>query len=647
MKEFRYRLIIIVAAIALSVYLLFPTYLDFQNSKDIKETLASFTKELKEKNPDITKSQLDNILRAKEDSILVANPDILKDREKRIKLGLDLQGGMRVVLEVNTAKLLEKLAKNPDDIFKTVLIEAQKESEMTDESVVDIVAKRLNDKGIRLSRYFGTIREDDSKILSDLNESAEDAVNRAQEIIRNRVDQYGVSEPSIQRQGNRRIIVELPGIAREEEAKKLLQGTALLEFTIVREPDFTFPIMQRIDDVLAGKMQDSVMVDSLKKETKTEQTTPSDTSVASNDTTSNKELTDEEFKKQHPFFSIAILDPQGRSADAYVKAEDRNKLELILDRPDIQKVIPNNVQFKFKAKPDKDADGGEFYVMYLVNKEPELTGGVITDANANIDPNTSAPIVTMTMNSEGATEWARITGANVNKRIAIMLDGGIFSAPVVKGKIPGGRSQIEGMADLNEAKLLEIVLKAGALPAPVDIIEERTVGPSLGEDSINQGSMSVMLGYIIVALFMIWYYKRSGSIAAACLVFTILFIFGILAGFGATLTLPGIAGIVLTMGMAVDANVLIFERIREEIDTGKTIKASVDSGFKKANSAIVDSQLTTLITGIILYQFGTGPIQGFALTLMIGIFTSLFSALFMARVIFDIMMSKNLSVNVG
>ena len=609
MKEFRFRLIIIVAAIALSVYLLFPTYLDFQNSKDVKEALASITKELKEKNPNITKSQLDYILRAKEDSILVANPDILKDREKRIKLGLDLQGGMRVVLEVNTAKLLEKLAKNPDDIFRKVFAEAQKESETTDESVVDIVARKLSERGIRLSRYFGTIRDDDSQIISSLNESSEDAVSRAQEIIRNRVDQYGVSEPSIQRQGSRRIIVELPGIAREEEAKKLLQGTALLEFRIVRDPDFTIPIMQRIDDVLAGKTEDSVKVDSTKK---ANQTTSSDSTVASNDTTANdKELSAEEFKQQHPFFSIAHLaDPQGRVADAFVQADEKNKLEMILNRPDVQKVIPNNVEFKFSAKTEKDNDGKEYYKMYLVNKEPELTGGVITDANANIDPNTSQPIVNMTMNSEGATEWARITGANVDKRIAIMLDGAIFSAPVVKGKIPGGRSQIEGMADLNEAKLLEIVLKAGALPAPVDIIEERTVGPSLGEDSINQGSMSVLLGYLIVGLFMMWYYKRSGSIAAACLVFTILFIFGILAGFGATLTLPGIAGIVLTMGMAVDANVLIFERIREEIDTGKTIRASVDSGFKKANSAIVDSQLTTFITGIILYQFGTGPVQG-------------------------------------
>jgi len=228
-----------------------------------------------------------------------------------------------------------------------------------------------------------------------------------------------------------------------------------------------------------------------------------------------------------------------------------------------------------------------------------------------------------------------------------MLDGGIFSAPVVKGKIPGGRSQIEGMADLNEAKLLEIVLKAGALPAPVDIIEERSVGPSLGEDSINNGFISVILGYIVVALFMIIYYKRAGVIASAALLFTVLFTLGILAGFGATLTLPGIAGIILTIGMSVDSNVLIYERIREELATGKTVKASIDSGFKRANSAIIDSNLTTFITGIILYQFGTGPIQGFALTLMIGIAASLFSALVIARLIFDMMTSKNISVDVG
>ena len=549
---------------------------------------------------------------------------------------------MRVVLEVNTGKLLEKLAKNPDETFRTVLANAKKESEQTDESIVDLVAKGLQAKGIRLSRYFGSIRDDDDKIISELKKSTEDAVSRAMEIIRNRVDQYGVSEPSIQRQGTRRIIVELPGIAREEEAKHLLQGTALLEFRIVRDADFTFPIMQKIDNVLAGKYEDSTKAASENGE----ETATKDTTGTASDT-SEAELSEEEFKAKHPFFAIVRIDPQGRSAEGYVPADERNKLEMILNRPDVQKVIPNNVEFKFSAKTEKDANGKEFYRLFLVNKEPELTGGVITDAQANIDPNTSTPIVTMTMNSEGATEWARITGANVGKRIAIMLDGAIFSAPVVKGKITGGRSQIEGMADLNEAKLLEIVLKAGALPAPVDVIEERTVGPSLGEDSINKGLTSVALGYILVGFFMIIYYRKAGTIAAAALIFTILFILGVLAGFKATLTLPGIAGIILTIGMAVDANVLIFERIREEMATGKTVKASIDSGFSRAYSAIIDSNITTFFTGIILYQFGTGPIQGFALTLMIGIATSLFSALVITRVILDMMVAKNIPVTVG
>jgi preprotein translocase subunit SecD len=372
-----------------------------------------------------------------------------------------------------------------------------------------------------------------------------------------------------------------------------------------------------------------------------------DTSLVSDDTLSTEDLSEEEFKKQHPFFTVALLDPQGGSADAYVKADDKNKLLLMLSRPEVQKVIPNNVEFVFAAKPIGQQEGQDIYVMYLVNNEPELTGGVITDAQANIDPNSSSPIVSMTMNSEGATDWARITGANIEKRIAIMLDGVVFSAPVVRNKITGGRSQIEGMANMEEAKLLEIVLKAGALPAPVDILEERTVGPSLGEDSIIKGFRSVVLGYILVVLFMIFYYQKAGTVAAAALVFSVLFILGVLAGFKATLTLPGIAGIILTIGMAVDANVLIFERIREEMATGKTIKASIDSGFARANSAIIDSNITTFFTGIILYQFGTGPIQGFALTLMIGIAASLFSALVISRLVLDVMTAKGVKVTIG
>jgi SecD/SecF fusion protein len=648
MKEFRFRIIIVLAAIVLTVYLLLPTYNDYKNSQVINKEVAESKQELEKEHPNLSESEIDKMTKVVEDSIISANPDITKDREKRIKLGLDLQGGMRVVLEVNTGQLLEKLAINPDDTFRQILAEAEKEAATSDESVVDIFARKLTERGIRYSRYFGNIRQDDSEILADLKKDTEDAVTRALEIIRNRVDQYGVSEPTIQRQGSRRIIVELPGIAREEEAKRLLQGTALLEFRLVKDPEFTFSVMQKIDKALANSMNgsegDSTLSGSGKSGDSTSVT--SDSNVANNDT-SSQELTKEEFAKQHPFFSVALLDQQGRTADAYVKSDDKTKIALMLKRPEVQKVMPNNVEFVYSAKPIGKQDGQDVYIMYLVNKEPELTGGVVTDARANIDPTSSTPIVSMTMNSEGATDWARITGANVGKRIAIMLDGVVFSAPSVKNKITGGRSQIEGMANMEEAKLLEIVLKAGALPAPVDIIEERTVGPSLGEDSINKGFTSVLIGYILVGIFMILYYRKAGTVSAATLIFTILFILGVLAGFRGTLTLPGIAGIILTIGMAVDANVLIFERIREEMSTGKTIKASIDSGFARAYSAIIDSNITTFFTGIILYQFGTGPVQGFALTLMIGIVASLFSALLVTRLVFDIMTSKGVKVTVG
>jgi preprotein translocase subunit SecD len=253
----------------------------------------------------------------------------------------------------------------------------------------------------------------------------------------------------------------------------------------------------------------------------------------------------------------------------------------------------------------------------------------------------------MQMNSEGAQEWARITGSNVGKRCAIVLDDVIYSAPNINEKIPSGSSQISGMAGLDEAKLLEIVLKAGALPAPIDLLEERTVGPSLGQDSVTAGFNSAALGFLLVAIFMFIYYQKSGGVADIGLFFTVLFIMAILAGFSATLSLPGIAGIVLTMGMAVDANVLIYERIREELKTGKTVKAAVDAGFAHSYSAIIDSNITTFITGLILYQFGSGPVQGFALTLMIGIATSLFGALVITRVIMDMMVGNGSKLSIG
>ncbi len=644
MKELRFRIILIIGAVAVSLFLLYPTYLNYQNTKMLDRIAEQKRQQIKIADPQVSNDAIDEKLKLVEDSIKAGDPSINKDKSKSLKLGLDLQGGMRVVLEVNTGKLIEKLAKQPDDNFKQALAASEKELALSNASIVDLVAEKLKAKGIRLSRYFGNIREDDSQIVSDLKKDADDAVSRAIEIIRNRVDQYGVSEPSIQREGSRRVIVELPGVAREEEAKQLLQGTALLEFKLLKDPEFTVSVMKKIDDVLAGKVEaDTTQTDTTQANSKTK----SSKETASKNDTSNKQMSAEEFAKKHPFFSVALLDQRSKTADAYVKADDKDKIKLWLNRPDVQQVIPDNCQFVFSAKPAGYQNGQAVYVLYCVDKTPELTGGVITNAVATISPETSAPIVNMEMNSDGAAEWARITGANIHKRISIVLDGVVYSAPVVNQKITGGRSMIEGMADLKEAQLLAIVLKAGALPAPVDIIEERTVGPSLGQDSVNDGFNSTLIGFLVVSFFMIVYYQRAGTIAAASLVFTILFILGCLAGFNATLTLPGIAGIILTIGMAVDANVLIYERIREELETGKTIKASVDSGFSKAYSAIIDSNITTFITGIILYQFGTGPVQGFALTLMIGLIASLFSALVIARVVFDYMVQKGIKISIG
>ncbi len=628
MKEFRFRILMIVAVLAFSVYLLYPTFADIQNTNKIEKELSLLKDDLQKSNPTISEAELSDLLLIREDSLMIADPTIRENREKRMKLGLDLQGGMYLVMEVNTAKLIEKLAKDPDEKFKSFLKAAEEEAKITDVELVDVLAKKIKDAGLRLSRYFGSIREEDSDIIDKLKEQEADAVTRAIEIISNRVNQYGVSEPSIQQQGARRIIVELPGIAKEDEAKRLLQGSALLEFKLVKESNFTVPILNRIDEVLATSLG---LADS--------------TSI--NDTTNAEDLSEEEFAKQHPFFSIAIINPQSPYADAYVKESDKNQLMAYLRRPEVKNVIPDNAEFLFDAKPFTSQNNENIYRLYLVNKVPELTGGVIEDARANIDPQTTEPIVTMQMNSEGAMEWARITGSNIDRRCAIILDNAVYTAPTIQGKIPGGSSRITGMGDMNEANLLQIVLKAGALPAPVDIIEERTVGPSLGQDSINKGFNSTMIGFFLVALFMIFYYKKSGVVSDLALFSTILMIMGFLAGFHATLTLPGIAGIILTIGMAVDANVLIFERIREELATGKTEKAAVESGFANSYSAILDSNITTFFTGVILYQFGAGPIQGFALTLMIGIAASLFSAFVVTRVIFDIMVAKGNKINIG
>lgn len=627
MKKNRGKIVAIVLSLGLALYFLYPTY-QF-NSLEKQLSLVSGDDSLK---------------------FLNEHEATMRDaRGKRIKLGLDLQGGMRVVLEVDIVKMLDQIAKNKDDQFYEIIASVNREALTSDESIITLFQRNFESRQIRLSRYFGSLREDNSQILARLQDETDKAVDRAIEIVRNRVDQYGVSEPAIQKQGGRRIIVELPGVSNEDEVRQLLQGTALLEFKLMKDPDIIYKTMDAVDKFLAGKgySDSTIASDTTKK--KSVQSTLS--SLTGADTSSNilaeGEKTPEQLMKEHPFLMLARPNPQG-NGEAYVSENDKDKVERILARKDVQNLIPSDMGFYFSSKHAFISEGVKYYTLYGLRKTAELTGGVLVDARATIDPNFNQPVVTMEMDNQGSIEWARITGANVNKRMAIVLDNAVFSAPNIRGKITGGRSQIEGIESIEEARLLEIILKAGALPAPVEIIEHEGVGPSLGEDSINAGTNSFLIAMGLIVVFMIVYYRTGGIVANVALFINTLFIFSILAAFGGTLTLPGIAGIVLTIGMAVDANVLIFERIREELETHKTLRASIDAGYSKAFSAIFDSNITTLFTGIVLYQFGSGPIQGFALTLMMGVTANLFTAIVITRVVFDIMTERGTTeINFG
>ncbi|MFZ1322344.1 MAG: protein translocase subunit SecD [Ignavibacteria bacterium] len=677
MKKNLSRIVITIALIVLSIYFLYPTFQDYNLHKELSKLTGQDSVDFVDKNAE----ELNNA------------------RDKRLKLGLDLKGGMYVVMDVDVVKLLEDMSTKKDETLTAILAVVKEETTDNDEIILETFKIKLNEKGLNLKTYYGEIRDTDADVEAKLKTEIDNALDRAVEIVRNRVDQYGVAEPQIQKIGNSRIIVELPGVSNPEEVRKLLEGTALLEFKLLYDPQATVKVMESINKIMTGdttsvsdstlsvnendslnsgnesitKTDSSKLNSAAKKDSLKEKKSNSDSKLANKDTsvkkepdsvkntdtavteadtatdetdTSDAQLSEEEFKEKYPFFTMVSLNQESGTADGYVKESDKEKIERLLKREDILSVIPSDMQFAWSKKTFESA-GEKIFVLYAVKKDAELTGKVIVDARANIDPTSNTPVVTMEMDVEGASDWARITGANINKRIAIVLDNVVYSAPVVRSKISGGSSQIEGMADVPEAKLLEIVLKAGALPAPVKIIEERSIGPSLGEDSIRSGILSSIAALILVALFMIFYYKLGGSIADVAVIINMLFIFGIMASLKATLTLPGIAGLILSIGMSVDTNVLIFERIREEISLGKPLKTAVDLGYKKAFSAIIDSHLTGLITGVILYQFGTGPIQGFALTLIFGLLANLFTGIVITHYIIDILMEKGKKVSFG
>lgn len=571
-------------------------------------------------------------------------------KEKSLNLGLDLQGGMHVTLEVQVEALVRELASDTDESFDEVVLAARERVRSNNEAFIDAFVSEFEsrDPEARLSRYFRnsdadiTRRSENNEVASYLRAEANDAVSRAIEIIRDRVDRYGVTEPSIQKQGTRRVIVELPGVDDAERVRNLLKGTARLEFRLMSEPEELVRSLQNMIEYFEAESADSTMADA--------DTAEADSADAALADSTGEFLLDSGEDESLTNRFLEILSPVGQgTVFGAVSVSDTAAVNQLLLEPAVAAMLPVNTTLMYTSSPvGVDEGGREIFYMLGVRDQIEMTGDVIEDANVDFDQITNAPEVTMDMNSEGARTWARITGANVGKQIAIVLDGVVYSYPVVNERIVGGRSNIQGLDSQEEATDIVTILKSGALPAPVEIIEERTVGPSLGAASIRAGFTSVMVGLLIVAIFMIVYYRSGGVVANLALIINILFILGILAGFHATVTLPGIAGIVLTIGMAVDANVLIFERIREEQATGKTLKAAIQGGYAKALSAIFDANITTFFVGAILYSFGVGPIQGFAVTLMAGILASMFSAIIITRLVIDYMViGRKMSVNFG
>ncbi|MCK4385349.1 MAG: protein translocase subunit SecD [candidate division Zixibacteria bacterium] len=513
--------------------------------------------------------------------------DLISLEKRALNLGLDLKGGMHVVLLVDKSKL--------------------KESE-----------KR-------------------------------DAVDRALEIIRNRVDQFGVTEPLIQKQGGDKIVVELPGLQDVERAQALIGQTAQLEFKLLESDENTAAILKKIDEVLAQKEEAPLEEEALFKEEEELETlkkaeekkkivedlfaeeepeSVSDTT----DTSSFLEVEEEDYYTERPFTSL--LENAGRYY--LVPIEDKPKVELFLKDPDVQVVIPEDDEFAWATRTEV-IRGIEYQKLYLLKKRMEFSGKYLVDARPIARDQYGKPYVNFKLTKQGGRKFARLTGANIGKPLAITLDGRVESAPEIQSKIRDeGRITMGGGVSFDQAVDLAIVLRAGALPAPVKIIENRIIGPSLGQDSIRKGTTSAIIGFCIVLLFMAIYYKLSGVIADFAVLLNLTFLMAAMAALDATLTLPGIAGIILTVGMSVDANVLIFERIREELRTGKTIRAAIDAGYKRAITAIVDANITTLITAGVLFQFGTGPIKGFAVALSLGVAISLFTAVVITRVIFEI-----------
>jgi protein-export membrane protein SecD len=487
--------------------------------------------------------------------------------------------------------------------------------------------KALN-LGLDLQGGMYMILEVDKSKLSP--EEAKDVVDRALEVIRNRIDQWGVSEPSLQKIGGDRIMVQLPGVMERERARSLIGRTALLEFKLLADEKTTMDVLERIDKRLSAGFTETPSpgtATTAAPESTVAAPAPETTAAAPADTTGPTE---------GPLLSML----RATGSDMAVLEDDVDSVNRILAREDVKALIPAGYTFAWGKTEEAGTD--KFRRLYLLKAEAEITGAYITDSKVTVgggnDPKVAnKPVVLLSFNRQGSARFAQITGRNVGKRLAIILDGTVYSAPVIRERIAGGNAQITGMESMDEARELSVVLKAGALPAPVNIVEERSVGPTLGGDSIRGGMIALIVGFLAVVLFMAIYYRVGGLIADLVLLLNLWLIVAVLALFHATLTFPGMAGLILTVGMAVDANVLIFERVREELRAGKSPRAAVEAGYRRSTITILDANITTILSALVLMKFGTGPIKGFAVVLTIGILASFFTAIFVTRLIFDYM----------
>jgi len=603
-------------------------------------------------------------------------------KEREIALGLDLKGGMNVTMEISLQELISNLAGNPtDENFIDALKNADVRSKESQTDYVTLFGeefKKLN-PAVSLASFFATkdnvaainAQSSDAQVLDFLKKESESAIDRSFNILRTRIDKFGVASPNIQKQqGTNRILIELPGVSDEDRVRKLLQGSAKLEFWETYDNLEIFPLIENINKTLTSTLKNrkpDTAINKVADTAKTEQKAEEGQLAAitgKKDSLNKDTAATAALAQNNPLFDV--MQPavgQGENGQTmlrpgpvigYVLQKDTATVNSYLQDPIIKSIIPANVKLAWSVKPISKQDKRfELYALKPSTSDGQaaLTGSVIADARADFDQNGN-PQVGMSMNTEGAREWRRITAAasadpNNKKSIAIVLDNVVYSAPTVQDEIPNGNSSISGNFQIEDTKDLANVLKAGRLPAPAKIVEEAIIGPTLGQAAIDAGINSSVIGLVIVLIFMVAYYNTAGVVANIAVLFNVFFIMGILASLGAVLTLPGIAGIVLTMGSAVDANVLIYERIREELRLGKPMRQALADGYKHAMPSILDSQITTFLIGVILFIFGSGPIAGFATTLMIGILTSLFTSIFISRIIFEWMLQKDWKISIS